>query len=670
MKEFHLSSTQIHIINQLLDAHEPLSSQFLANGLGVSSKTIRKCIEEAQDLLKINGANIEIKPGSGYRLIIEDDEAFDEFKQVEQLGKQNRNVFSINLDRAHLVVRYLLTHNEKISIEDLCDLLYINRTSAKKVLGKAREILARFNLAAVFQSKKGIVVVGEEKDIRLCLVYEYSYFMTSYHFHGQDEYKDIIGLNDPYFNEVENLIISFQNNFEEYNLSSYSVMYIARLIIVSKNRITMSHPLILDDEITKHYCNRNTYFVAKMILKECEKLYNIPFSSYDNILVAMCLVALRVTIKEPEVYRFGYFEHKDLALDIAQELARVNMFSSSKQDIKLIEDLSYNIEGLLTRYKYHILTSQFRLVGYPSMPQMARKMALQVAYYLEKTKNIKLMSEDIIRLMMVIYPLYGRYPFTFNKFDACIISGIDKTEGKGLKERLLRNFGTYIKEIDLLERYEARYTDLSKYKVIFSSCSKELLNLPEDIMFINTTIFFNEVDKEKYRKQFVNLAGESGLSSSIDEYTTIFSGLNPHNKMECLEMISNKLIKEKGADDSLLNDLLECERIMQTITNDNVVLLTGIESHTENIQINVFVLDKPVSWIQGSKARIVVYWDRGKDVKDSNNFENEHLPHILDRFFHNAGFIDDFIKNPTIEQFYETIQEIDGQVMTNGTRFQ
>ena len=451
MKEFHLSSTQIHIINQLLDAHEPLSSQFLANGLGVSSKTIRKCIEEAQDLLKINGANIEIKPGSGYRLIIEDDEAFDEFKHVEQLGKQNRNVFSINLDRAHLVVRYLLTHNGKISIEDLCDLLYINRTSAKKVLGKAREILARFNLAAVFQSKKGIVVVGEEKDIRLCLVYEYSYFMTSYHFHGQDEYKDIIGLNDPYFNEVENLIISFQNNFEEYNLSSYSVMYIARLIIVSKNRITMSHPLILDDEITKHYCNRNTYFVAKMILKECEKLYNIPFSSYDNILVAMCLVALRVTIKEPEVYRFGYFEHKDLALDIAQELTRVNMFSSNKQDIKLIEDLSYNIEGLLTRYKYHILTSQFRLVGYPQLPQMARKMSLQVASYLKKTRNIDLIPDDIFRLAIVIYPLFGRYPFVFSKINACVISGIDKTEGKGLKERLLRNFGTYIKEIDLLE---------------------------------------------------------------------------------------------------------------------------------------------------------------------------------------------------------------------------
>ena len=288
----------------------------------------------------------------------------------------------------------------------------------------------------------------------------------------------------------------------------------------------------------------------------------------------------------------------------------------------------------------------------------------------EKTRNIKLLPEDIIRLMMVIYPLYGRYPFTFNKFDACIISGIDKTEGKGLKERLLRNFGTYIKEIDLLERYEARYTDLSKYKVIFSSCSKELLNLPEDIVFINTTIFFNEVDKEKYRKQFVKLAGESGLSSSMDEYTTIFSGLNPHNKMECLEMISNKLIKEKGADDSLLNDLLKCERIMQTITNDNVVILTGLESHTENIQINIFVLDKPVSWVQGSKARIVVYWDRGKDIKDSNNFENEHLPHILDRFFHNVGFVDDFIKNPTIEQFAESVQSIYGQVMTNGSSFQ
>lgn len=670
MKEFHLSSTQIHIINQLLDAHEPLSSQFLANGLGVSSKTIRKCIEEAQDLLKINGANIEIKPGSGYRLIIEDDEAFDEFKQVEQLGKQNRNVFSINIDRAHLVVRYLLTHNGKISIEDLCDLLYINRTSAKKVLGKAREILARFNLAAVFQSKKGIVVVGEEKDIRLCLVYEYSYFMTSYHFHGQDEYKDIIGLNDPYFNEVENLIISFQNNFEEYNLSSYSVMYIARLIVVSKNRITMSHPLILNDEITKYYCNRNTYFVAKMILKECEKLYSIPFSSYDNILVAMCLVALRVTIKEPEVYRFGYFEHKDLALDIAQELTRVNMFSSSKQDIKLIEDLSYNIEGLLERYKYHVLTSQFRLIGYPQLPQMARKMSLQVASYLKKTRNIDLIPDDIFRLAIVIYPLFGRYPFVFSKINACVISGIDKTEGKGLKERLLRNFGTYIKEIDLLERYEARYTDLSKYKVIFSSCSKELLNIPEDIMFINTSVFFNEVDKEKYRKQFVKLTGSDGMKSSIEEYTSIFSNMNPHNKIECLEMIADKLITKRNADATLLDDLLECERIMPSITNDNVVLLTGIESHTENIQINIFVLDKPVSWIQGSKARIVVYWDRGKNIKDSNNFENEYIPHMIDRFFHNVGCVDDFIKNPTIEQFEENVQLIDGQVMTNGSSFQ
>lgn len=670
MRENHLTSTQIHIVNDLLNAKDPISSQFLANGLGVSSKTIRKCIEEMQDLLNRNGARIEIKPGSGYKLYIEDEEAFDEFKQVEQIGKKNRSSFPILADRAHLVVRYLLTHREKISIEDLCDLLYINRTSAKKILAKARDILARFDLKAVFQSKKGIVIVGQEKDIRLCLVYEYSFFMTSYHFHGQEEYKDMIGINDPYLNEVENVIISLQNNFEEYNLSSYSVMYIARLIIVSRKRNSMGYELTLDEETTRKYSKRNTYFVAKMILKECEKLYETRFTAYDSVLVAMSIVALRVTLKEPEVYRYGYFAHKDLALDIVQEISRINLFPASKQDIKLIEDLSYMIEGLLERYKYHILTSQFRLTGYPYYSQMSYKMGMQIAYYLKKTQNIHLIPEDVVRLMMITQPMFGRYPFSFSKFNACIISGVDKTEGKGLRERLLRNFGTYINEIDLLERYEFKQVDTSKYSVVFSSCPKELLMIPDDIIYINLSIFFDELDKEKIRGILMRKATYKSKAFSFAEHTKIFKGINAHNKEECFELISKKMGEECDADEKLLSDLKECERIIPSVANDNAVLLTGLESHTDNIQINIFVLDKPVSWTQTSKTRIVVYWDRGRNPDDSRNFEDEYVPHVLDRFFRYSEYVDNFIKNPTIEEFEEFVKVIDSQVMTNGASFQ
>lgn len=670
MRDSHLTSTQIHILNDLLNSKDPISSQFLANGLGVSSKTIRKCIDEMQNLLSQNGAVIDIKPGSGYKLVIQDEEAFDELKQVEQIGKRNRSSFPIHEDRAHLVIRYLLTHQERISIEDLCDLLYINRTSAKKILSKAREILAMFDLKAVFQSKKGIVVVGQEKDIRLCLVYEYSYFMTSYHFHGQEEYKDMIGINDPYLNEVEELIITLQNNFEEYNLSSYSVMYIARLIIVSKNRNLLGHKVELDDEYAQHYCKRNTYFVAKMILKECEKLYDMAFTCEDCILIAMSIVALRVTLKEPEAYRYGYFAHKDLALDIVQEISRLNLFPASKQDIQLIEDLSYSIEGLLERYKYHILTSQFRLIGYPYYSQMSYKMAMQIAYYLKKTQGIKLIPEDVIRLMMIIHPLFGRYPFVFDKYNACIISGVDKTEAKGLRERLLRNFGTYIRDIDLIERYEVKRKDMSKYRVVFSYCPKELLDIPEDIIYINISIFFDELDKERLRGILMRLSTYDTQVFAFKEHTKIFTDIKAHNKEECFEMISSIMNKECHADEKLLSDLKECEDILPTVASDNVVILTGLESHTDDIQINIFILDKPISWTQSSKAKIIVYWDRGRNPQESRNFEDEYIPHVIDRFFHHSEYVDDFIKNPTIEEFDEIVQIIDGQVMTNGASFQ
>ena len=154
------------------------------------------------------------------------------------------------------------------------------------------------------------------------------------------------------------------------------------------------------------------------------------------------------------------------------------------------------------------------------------------------------------------------------------------------------------------------------------------------------------------------------------EHTRIFTDLKAHNIEECFDMISSIMKKECHADDKLLSDLKECEDIIPTVASDNVVILTGLESHTDDIQINIFVLDKPVSWTQSSKTKIIVYWDRGRHPEESRNFEDEYVPHVIDRFFHHSEYVDDFLKNPTLEVFDEIVQIIDGQVMTNGASFQ
>lgn len=57
---------QIQLLDRLSRIKEPVSSQFLANSLGVSSKTIRKNLNQLNEVLSENGAVIESKTGSGY----------------------------------------------------------------------------------------------------------------------------------------------------------------------------------------------------------------------------------------------------------------------------------------------------------------------------------------------------------------------------------------------------------------------------------------------------------------------------------------------------------------------------------------------------------------------------------------------------------------------------
>lgn len=98
------------IQNQLLDrlnrTKEPVSSQFLANSLGVSSKTIRKNLNQLNGYLAGQGARIASKTGSGYRLIVEDPETFERFMQKNTMRSSQLILNPVQVDRAHLIIRH------------------------------------------------------------------------------------------------------------------------------------------------------------------------------------------------------------------------------------------------------------------------------------------------------------------------------------------------------------------------------------------------------------------------------------------------------------------------------------------------------------------------------------------------------------------------------------
>ena len=128
---------QIQLLDRLSRIKEPVSSQFLANSLGVSSKTIRKNLNQLNEVLSENGAVIESKTGSGYWLTVCDRQQFECFSQGTATRSSQQILNPVHVDRTHLVIRTLLCRDGYTRIEELEDLLFMNLTSVKQILNRA-----------------------------------------------------------------------------------------------------------------------------------------------------------------------------------------------------------------------------------------------------------------------------------------------------------------------------------------------------------------------------------------------------------------------------------------------------------------------------------------------------------------------------------------------------
>lgn len=664
---------QIQLLDRLSRIKEPVSSQFLANSLGVSSKTIRKNLNQLNEVLSENGAVIESKTGSGYWLTVCDRQQFERFSQGTATRSSQQILNPVQVDRTHLVIRTLLCRDSYTRIEELEELLFMNLTSVKQILNRAREILRQFDLKIVSKSRHGMKIVGREHDIRLCLNYEYgNYATTSVRTAQPEEYGRLYPFDPQIQQKIELIIRSLQEMFISYNLSSSSLASLSRLIILSAFRSKQGHPLEYPESTIIRFTNRNSYYVAKLVLNQCTDLLQCRFIREDIILLAIGFVGFRIALSPDEMFRDGFLESKDIAFDLVQHLAQTNLFSSINKDIKLVDDIALHLDGLFTRSRYHLRTTQFASEVQVQCSLMSKKMAMQAMVYLHEKYEIEISEEEITRLALVIHPVFGRFPWKFRKIRACYVSNIDKSVGRGMAERLMRNFGRFLEQIDVLELYELKETDLSVYEILFTSYPAETLNfVPKTLTVFHLDLFFDENTKRTIRSLFVNGTHHSNFKIRSDlRPQQIFTGIEASNEEACFQMIGEALSPLTDSPQLLQEDLLACEQIMASQPQDNVVILSGLHSHTQGVTIAVFVLKRPIPWNRSlQKAQVVVYWDRGNIAKDAERFENEYVPHLLEIVFHDRLVIDELVKNPDYEHLMDVILENHLAVLTLGSSF-
>ena len=662
------TNIQLKIIKFLVGNQEYLSSNYLSNSLGISSKKVRRILLDLNEELRNYGASIDCKVGVGYLLEVYDSAKFDDYLEMKNFY-ETKPILSPDSCRAHFIVRYLLCNEDYTKIEDIERILFLNRTTIVMDYNNAKEILAEFGIGIETKGRKGIKIVGNEHDIRTCLNHERFFFVHA-NLNIEEEYSDVYFPGEDLLEKLKRIVINYQDSYSKTNLSDSSVAELANSLFIASKRIALHHYLDYDEDTQERFLSRNSFYTARIICENAKEVLKCDFSSNDCLFVTIFIVANRVMLKSADFpIREGYLSCKESSLELVQYLEKVNHFQYLGKDLQLAEDISLVLTQVFTRMEYHFKSTTYLFNQHRSL--MSKKMAIQAAKFIDEKFHIKLDEEEIFLFSLIIYPTFGRYPFKFKNARSIVISHVNKSVAKCMTERLIRNFGKWIERNDVLCLYELADLDLSQYDFLFTSYPRSVFqNLPGNLKYEYVDVNFDELAKEKLRSDIVGKIYQHPFPKDVD--ICIHKDVSVKDKNECLEYISEIVEKERGAKHNLLTSLHESEKYSQSKDFNNLVFITPLEGYTPSATVEIFVLKKSIQW-HINKAQIVVYWDNGQREEEATRFENDSLPHLLDITISDEEVINLLLKEEDPirmnEQLRKKIKEKEMEVYLNSKNF-
>ena len=658
-----ISLIQKRLLSELYN-ETPYSSKTLGNLLGVSDRTVRNEIIKLNEILKNHGAQIVTRARTGCVLEINDRAAFAEFCEKREIDSEYTTRLPEHLQLAHALIRAIVCSERPLHLADLAEKYYTNITAIKNAVGSAREILREYHLT-ITNTRGGLQILGREHDIRILLVNEYTFMNISDMVDtSNEEYRQLITFDQHKMEQILNAVAEIQQGFdaENYNLSVYSIEYIAGLILVSEVRQMKGYLLEYDSRTVLNLSEYRSYLVARQLAFRLRDILGYQLDEMHVVMLTMCFAGLRIIRTYTEEISKNYLVCRRFAIELIDYLSGINHFGLFRNDNVLINSISFYLMSYMMRADHGIITTQFAEDRVKQLPPMTQKLSMQAFFYLYREYQLPYNREEIYRLANIFHPALGRNRLQIIQLNACVVSRVDMTAASGTAERLKRNFGSILNKVDVFEIYQLKDVDLSGYDVMFSTYEESVLRkfagqqLPQ---IYHLGLFFHTIDKNRI---YAFLTSVLNNKSNIDapfrflDSKNLYYGVKAANEQDCLRLLCEYLKNDIDHAQQLQSELEIMEYTMPSYASNNVVIVSGLLPHAERTMLSIMVLEKPIPWgYKVNKAQIIVYWDQGMNDTMSSLFEFGYLPNFIQNVCNKQEFIEALIAGEPCSRINEMI---------------
>lgn len=628
-----------------------ISSGFLSTSIGVSSKTIKKELQILETIVKAYGAHIISKTGIGYALKIDDYDLFSEFFHYNN----DNNKLLINqpfiYQRAHYIIRRILSAKSSITINQLAEELYTSRTTINSDLTLAKSILSTYDIKIISKPHHGLTYEGRENNVRSCLICEYTNFEKNNLFVDEADFEKQFKVSNEINSKLREIIYSIQRDVEYLEISYQNITLLIRIILISFHRANYSESTMYDDEMLHLIKIKTSFKISKEILKCAGDLLHHEFQINDICLLTLHIICYRNYSTEEGIYNKNlYYEHFRYAEDIINFLCTNNRFLLIDGDSTLITSLALHLIPMMNRYTHNIKLPEIDMINIKQNSISSIELAVQSALYLKYKYHIEIPENEVCFLAYVFHPTFGRYNKNVKKKNIILVNSVDKSVGKGLAERLRRNFAERIGIIKLADYYELKNIDFKQYDLIVSDLEKESLDdIPLPILQIDA--FFKQGIKSDIKDilSMKRFNFEIMINNFKREVFFVHKGIA--NKEDFFVSFYKEISEVYSVNINYYDELIERDNTCSIETGNKVAFMKTIGNYEHESYISVNILDKAILWNFETVQIVVIVHFNHNDEVNNGFFENGYLGNVIKATFFNQNNIMKLLRY----QNYETL---------------
>jgi lichenan operon transcriptional antiterminator len=587
------------ILRELMGAESPLTSEHLAKVNQVTSRTARSDIKELDAILSKFGAEIKSVRGTGYELIIQDDQLYRKLLSEVFLEDYclQENLPNLPEERVQFLIKRLLLTEGYIKLEELADELYISKSTIQNDLRDVKKIFKQYDLTLEKRPNFGLKLLGNEFKLRYC--------MSEYLINRKQIEVDSINARVSILPEEEmvaiRLIILEQIQDHHITMSDIALSNLIIHVTIACKRIQNANYVSFVPQELKDIVKEKEYLVATKIVQKVNERLQVVFPKTEIAYIAIHLLGNKIMtetiINEKEIHKLVGEEMFHLTTTILETIENKLSLGIS-QDKEFIMGMSLHLKPAINRFRYGMNLRNPLLDAIKSNYPVAFEAGIIAGMVLKQEKDIDIHENEIGYLALHIGAAVERRKMD-NQPKRCIIvcsSGVGSAQL--LYYKLQAKFRSRLDIVGTTEYYKLSQVPLSSLDFIVSTIPiKDPLPIP--VIQVNTILGDNDFGNIE------RILFESpGPKLEFLKEELVFLQQEHETKEEVLHFLADKLRDLQLVEETFLDSVFEREALSPTCFGNLVAIPHPITPQTDETFWAMCTLQKPIAW-EDKRVQIV-----------------------------------------------------------------